>query len=164
MKKYVFDLDQTLYTLNDISQLDNLNTLYKSFKPNQFLKDLLKSIPYPKYILTNANTSHAVQVLKKLDLLSSFDDILTADHFTNLKPHPEPYNTAIEKFNLTNSENIIFFEDNIFNLETAKNYYNWTTVLIHPTTQLTNKPEYIDFNFSNVENAILFFKIKEELC
>ena len=164
MKKYVFDLDQTLYTLNDISQLDNLNTLYKSFKPNQFLKDLLKSIPYPKYILTNANTSHAVQVLKKLDLLSSFDDILTADHFTNLKPHPEPYNTAIEKFNLTNTENIIFFEDNIFNLETAKNYYNWTTVLIHPSTQLINKPEFIDFNFSNVENAIIFFKIKEQYC
>lgn len=158
MSKFIFDLDMTLYYFDNIA---NLKQLYKRCKPNLYLQELLKSIPDKKYIITNANLSHTNLILKKLGILDYFEDILAVDHFQNMKPHPEPYELAIQRFNLNKNENIIFFEDNILNLETAKNAFGWTTVLVNPLFNTTNRPEYIDFNFSNIENALMFFKIKD---
>ncbi len=63
--KFIFDLDLTLYADNEYTQTDDEDIYYNSFKRKPFLKELLQSIPHPKYILTNASKDHADDVLKK---------------------------------------------------------------------------------------------------
>ena len=52
-KKFIFDLDLTLYSKKDY--IFNKNELiYNSFKPKNFLRKLLIKLPYKKFIFTNA--------------------------------------------------------------------------------------------------------------
>ena len=57
------------------------------------------------------------------------------------------------------SKKKIFFEDTLENLETAKKL-GWTTVFINNDSlseSKINKYNYIDYKFSCVEQALLFF-------
>ena len=59
---YVFDIDDTLYDLDDFS--------YEDLLYSKRLANNLDAIPknIPKYILTNAHSSHAIKVLNILKI------------------------------------------------------------------------------------------------
>ena len=162
MVKFIFDLDYTLYSANDCIETDNSTIFYNSFKKKNFMNHLLLQIPHEKYIFTNGSYSHADLVLDKLENKDLFTDIVSTDMvFDNLKPAPIMYEAAIRKFNIGRNEEVFFFEDSEENLEMAKKRYGWNTILIDPIS-LGKKPKYIDYRFKTIEEALLFFIVKDK--
>jgi len=161
MVKYIFDLDLTLYSENDCNENLEETEYYNSFKQKNFVKQLLGQIKDKKYILTNASLGHASIVLDKTNLMDSFDDIISSDMVNAFKPYRIIYDTAINAFGINKNDKVIFFEDQLDNLKTAKKIYNWTTVLISP--EKTRKSKYVDYVFSTIEDALLFFVFKDKM-
>ena len=77
-----------------------------------------------------------------------------------LKPDPEVYEKAIKKFKVVKNETIYFFEDSVENLITAKEF-GWNTILIEPNFS-GKKPGFIDYAFKTIEEALLFFVVKQK--
>ena len=161
MTKFVFDLDLTLYAETDYTDNISEEKYYNSFRNKNFVRKLLKQLKGNKYILTNANLSHASLVLDKINLMNVFDDIISSDMVNSYKPYRIIYDTAIKEFNISNKDKVYFFEDQADNLKTAKKLYNWTTILISP--EKTRKANYIDYKFSTIEEALLFFIVRDNL-
>ena len=57
-----------------------------------------------------------------------------------------------------NDYKIIFFDDLLDNLVTAKRI-GWMTVWI--SDKFNEKPEYIDYSFPNIYDALIYFRLKE---
>ena len=160
---YVFDLDYTLYSRDDFTNHPNIKIMYDSFQPKPFLHQLLKSLKGNKYIFTNANYKHTHEVLKRCGIPENiFLGITSYDMSKFLKPAPESYLYAIQKFNLTPEDITIFFEDTLENLKAAKELHGWLTVWITPYAR-GGKPDYVDYSFSSIEEALLFFVIRDKV-
>jgi len=161
MKLYIYDLDNTLHSQYECEETDDEEKYYASFKKKKFLKHLMKNTKPSQFIFTNGNYSHAALVLKKLGLHSLFPKkrITSSDMFAyKYKPLPESYKKAIERFNISADDEVYFFEDTPENLEAAKQL-NWKTILVGDNSKI--KEDYIDWKFRNIEEALLFFKIKD---
>ncbi len=169
MVKYIFDLDLTLYSPLDYKgEARSLKAMYDNFTPKPYLRNLLNAIKHNKYIITNGNLAHANIVLSRLELNNIFTDIVSSDMVKRLKPNPEPFDLAIRLFGINQGcEQILFFEDNIDNLETAKLKYGWTTILLtnkfNESTPKYTYPPYVDFVFRNIEEALIFFMVREHI-
>jgi FMN phosphatase YigB (HAD superfamily) len=155
--KFIFDLDLTLYSDNEYTQTDDEDIYYNSFKRKPFLKEILQSIPHPKYILTNASKDHADDVLKRMGILKCFKNIMSADMFELYKPAIQTYKVAINLFKIRDSDKIFYFEDLAENLKPAKENYNWTTIwLTKNASNNRRKPKYVDYKFSSIEEAMMY--------
>ena len=158
MPNYIFDLDFTLYSKYDIDQTTDTK-YYKSIGPNIFLNKLLNQLNGNKYIFSNGNKAHVDFILDKMKLKPFFIKIATLDDYpNNSKPDMKAYEYVIGTFNMDSNKKI-FFEDTLENLETAKNL-GWTTVFINNdglSENEINTYNYIDYKFSCVEQALLFF-------
>jgi HAD superfamily hydrolase (TIGR01509 family) len=162
MVKYIFDLDLTLYSENDFIDHSNPRLFYNSFKEKRMLKQLLSLIDYKKFILTNASYDHAVDVMKRLNITDQFHSIISSDIANDeFKPDKPIYDLAIKTFKVNRNETVYFFEDQIDNLKTAKKEYKWNTVLITP--QKMRKPQYVDYIFPTIEEALLYFIVKDKM-
>ena len=162
MVKFIFDLDYTLYSANDLIETDTSHIYYNSFTPKNFMKHLLTQIPYDKFIFTNGSFSHAEIVLDKLSIKNQFNDVLSTDMvFNRLKPEIIMYEAAIQKFDIKKNEDVFFFEDSDDNLKIAKNKFNWNTILISPVS-IGRKPKYVDYIFKTIEEALLFFIVRDK--
>ena len=162
MKYYLYDLDNTLHSPFECDDTEDEDKYYASFKKKHFLKHLMKHINHKQCIFTNGNYSHAELVLKKLGLHSLFpkEKIVSSDMFEyRYKPYPESYKKAIERFNISDGDEVYFFEDTLENLEAAKEL-KWKTILVGDNSKI--KEPYVDWKFRNIEEALLFFKIKEK--
>ncbi len=143
--KYIFDLDGTLY--KDIGYFK-----YSNIKANPMLRYYLKILKNC-YIFTNGTKFHLENCLKRLKCTSCFKNTISREEFfPYLKPSIHPYRFSIIKFNLLNDK-VIFFEDQLINLKTAK-LFGWTTVYIG---RLKNLPNYVNFQFSTINQALKFF-------
>lgn len=161
MVKYIFDLDYTLYSASDVNDKGSDRDFYNSFKPKEFMNHLLDKLDGNNYIFTNGNFHHAMDVIKKMNLAWNFKDIQSTDMVSDkLKPDPEVYNEAIKKFKILKNETIFFFEDSVENLITAKEF-GWNTILIEPKFS-GKKPAFIDYAFKTIEEALLFFVVKQK--
>uniref|UniRef100_A0A6C0EKI4 Pyrimidine 5'-nucleotidase n=1 Tax=viral metagenome TaxID=1070528 RepID=A0A6C0EKI4_9ZZZZ len=158
MPNYIFDLDFTLYSKHDIDQTTNTK-YYKSIEPNLFLNKLLSRLNGTKYIFSNGNKSHVDFIVDKMHLKSFFNKIATSDDYpTTIKPHMNAYNYVLKNFNLK-KQPTYFFEDTMENLLTAKKL-GWKTVFINNdglSDKEIQKHKYVDYKFSCVEQALLFF-------
>jgi len=152
MTIHIFDLDDTLLmsdTYNDYLDIKPLKSL------NKILYNLNK-----KYIFTNATYNHAIKCLSNMNA-PIFEFIFARDNlYSNqkLKPNINPYiyiNSIIIKNNDT--ELVIFYDDQLSNLETAKQL-NWMTVWI--TKSNDNKPDYVNYKFNNIIDAINYMENK----
>ena len=161
MKRFIFDLDWTLYNSRDNINETTDEDYYNSFKPKIFLVELLRELNEKVYIFTNGNTSHAIEVLTRLGLKKIYPDtnIITRDHIQYLKPHPDGYSRAISNFKIHRDDEVYFFEDTYENLLTAKKF-GWKTVLVGNKKPKDNN--FIDFTFDHIEEALLFFLIKKK--
>lgn len=161
MKKFIFDLDWTLYNRRDNIDESSNEAYYNSFKRKPFLKNLLKELKEDIYIFTNGNTIHAVEVLTRLGLKELFPNerIISRDNIKYLKPHPIGYYKVIQDFKISRTDEVYFFEDTIQNLLMAKKL-GWKTILI--SDHKTEYCNYIDYTFSHIEEALLFFLVKKK--
>lgn len=149
---YIFDLDDTIIKHQNPFDVD-----YRNIKKSNSLIQLLSETKSNKnYIFTNGTKSHADIVLRKLELENIFDDIFARENYQNfMKPHINSFLIVQDKINnySLNKNIIIFFDDQLENLKSAKKL-KWVTILIH--IDFINKPNYVDFAFPNIHQALLY--------
>lgn len=155
MATYVFDVDDTLILHNKEN-----NDYYKT-PNNGTLKELINSLKYQKlYVYTNGTFGHGEDIVKNLLLENEIprENIFARDVIPHMKPHSESFNYVnnVIKRDLKGSPStILFFDDLIENLVEAKKI-GWKTIWISP--EFPQKPDYIDYAFPNIFQALLFFK------
>ena len=147
---WVFDLDYTLYQLPK-----NIEFNYLYLTPNNKLNNQLKLLPLKKVLFTNGTRGHAFKCLKLLKLEDIFENIVAREDVQYImKPTIYSFNQFCLLNNINKTDKVVFFEDSIENLITAKNKFNWITVFIYPKRI---KIKEIDFWFPNIEAALSFF-------
>lgn len=139
----VFDLDQTLY--------QHKNFEYEKLKKNNYLNFLLSMINYDKIIFTNATDNHAKKCITSMDISEYFKDCITRDTIQDFKPYRSAFEKFIKHTKIKYGDRVIFFEDTLENLQTAK-YYGWATIFIG--NKYNNKYPYVDMSFDNVEDSL----------
>ncbi|KQX02116.1 HAD family hydrolase [Massilia sp. Root418] len=72
----------------------------------------------PMCVVTSSTGSHFALIHSRLDLLRHFRFVLTAEHYTNSKPSPEPYLLGLEKLGLA-AERCVVVEDSPRGLQAA---------------------------------------------
>jgi len=148
----VFDLDDTLLMSNSYNKYDDI-------REHTNLNEQLNNYDCKKFIYTNGTYGHAISSLKNMNSLENFSDIFARDTLQHYKPNPKSFNEVCNilyhSHNL--NDNIIFFDDLPSNLQAA-NYFNWTTVWIHPSSKNYNIPNYIDYSFPDIITALKSLK------
>ena len=157
MISYIFDLDYTLYSEVDVNDKGTNKQFYKSFKKKPLLSKLIKNLPGKKFIFTNGNNDHLEDVLTKMKLKTAFNNTTNSDEFKlHMKPDIYSYLYVENKFKLDRFKEVYFFEDSLENLKTAKKL-GWLTVLIDLKDSYTRSYSFVDFKFSTIEKALIFF-------
>jgi HAD superfamily hydrolase (TIGR01509 family) len=72
----------------------------------------------PMGVVTSSMGSHFALIHSRLDLLRHFRFVLTAEHYTNSKPSPEPYLLGLQKLGLA-AERCVVVEDSPRGLQAA---------------------------------------------
>ena len=112
---FIFDLDDTLYKKNKpVEYNPERNKLLKRLKQKGKLM-----------IFTNNSKENTDKILKQLKLKSMFEKV----YVNGMKPNHRMYKKIDEDIKRKTKEKVVFFDDKIENLITAK-YYKWTTVHI----------------------------------
>ena len=157
MNVYVFDLDDTLI-IHESSKVK-----YHMMKHDLLLDNLLRySHTNKKYIYTNGTLDHALVCIKNLEMNHHFNRLFTRTDLRFMKPYKESFEEVEYKIKVDCVDkeiNIVFFDDQLINLEIAKTL-DWTTIWINP--KFMNKPEYVDFSFPNIYQALLYFNMEIE--
>jgi len=146
----VFDIDDTIY-VHKTTLLD-----YKNIRPDYQLKSQLQRIQYPKFVLTNATYGHANMILNKLNIDDEFEKVYSRDNIPYMKPSPYCYDAVendIGQTLLGESISIIFFDDLLQNLESAKNN-GWSTIWISPNYNEGKDYDYVDRSFPTLKEAL----------
>tara|TARA_Y100000389_G_scaffold69275_1_gene65925 strand:- start:3082 stop:3552 length:471 start_codon:yes stop_codon:yes gene_type:complete len=146
----VFDIDDTIYvhTSNEMN--------YNLIRHDYQLKSQLQRIRYPKYILTNATYGHANLIVNQLGIEDEFEKIYARDNIHKMKPSPYCYRTVsidIEHDLLSQTNEYIFFDDLLVNLEGANNE-GWKTVWISPDYLESYKYPYVNKGFPTLKDAL----------
>jgi beta-phosphoglucomutase len=116
-------------TTNDQKKLEEIHKrkklVYKSYlheaRINQPLVDLLKSLKntYKIALVTTASKINANEILNRFGIIDIFDLILTQEDIIKNKPAPDGYLKAMNFFNVT-PEDCIIFEDSNIGIEAAQ--------------------------------------------
>jgi putative hydrolase of the HAD superfamily len=162
-KKYFYEYGTTLSGLmkqDGVDPHDFLEFVHDidiSWLPKDLkLKEELLKIKEKKYIFTNGSHAHVENVTKQLGINGLFDgtfDIVDADFVP--KPHIDPYNKIIEKFDLDPRKSILI-EDIAHNLEQAKNL-GMKTCWLENNEAFAKKDadkHYIDYKIKNLPSFL----------
>jgi FMN phosphatase YigB (HAD superfamily) len=141
--KFIFDLDNTLYD-------PNLKLSNQRYNPK--FNKLLKELQGKKYIFSNNTSTNGSKILKHLKVKSIFHKATYINNFHIPKPHMHAFTFAIKYFNIKQNDTVIFFDDNLANLLTAKKY-DWITVYVGTQFKNISYPS-IDFAFENIMHAL----------
>ena len=162
-KKYFYEYGTTLSGLmkqDGIDPHDFLEFVHDidiSWLPKDLkLREELIKIKEKKIIFTNGSHAHVENVTKQLGIYGLFDgafDIVDAD-FTP-KPHLDPYEKLIKKFNINPNQSILI-EDIAHNLEQAKNLGMKTCWLENEETfaKKDSDKSYIDYKIKNLPSFL----------
>ena len=149
MLYWIFDLDHTLYNLSKQERFS-----YSKLHKNTQLNAQLYLLPCTKILFTNGTVGHAETSLKKIGIYKHFEGrIFARDNLNSLKPNMTAYERLINAVGIRTSDKVVFFEDSVENLITAKNY-NWITILICKGRCLLDE---VDFCFSNINISLNYF-------
>ena len=155
-KHFIFDLDDTLLMHNEYNIECCSKEFYEQIIPEFYLQYLLKNLVGELYIFSNGTKEHVIHSLKSLGLLNLFkySNIYGRNTLNNLlKPDPKAFDLFLKKTKIPSTDEVIFFEDQKKNLQTAK-YYNWKTVLI----SYQKKSPFVDYHFYVIEDALQNFQ------
>ncbi|MGB9585972.1 MAG: pyrimidine 5'-nucleotidase [Anaerolineales bacterium] len=110
---YQVDADDYLQFVHDIP-------LDQFLKPEPELHEMIQTLPYRKYVFTNADSNHALRVLNALHLEDCFDgiiDVRAIDFYC--KPEPEAYHIALQRAHVHDPQTVVYLDDSINNLSPA---------------------------------------------
>lgn len=145
----VFDLDDCLIMHNGPMNYSRINE-------NTHLSYYLNHLPYDKYIYTNGTYGHADEVLRKMKLSRNFKMIYSRDTVVRMKPDIDAaidVQDHIRYLSRQSNTQLVFFEDNLENLETAKKL-GWKTVWIHPKFRMGEIYPYVDESYPDIISAL----------
>jgi len=152
---YVMDIDDTI-----VLHTKGKHDLYNMNSDTELL-ELISGLNYQKlYLYTNGTYGHGYNVSSNLQLNDIIYSIFARDNIPYMKPHISSFNYVNNKITdyKRNDYKIIFFDDLLDNLVTAKRI-GWMTVWI--SDKFNEKPEYIDYSFPNIYDALIYFRLKE---
>lgn len=124
---------------------DAFNALLLQFDSSvcQYISGLNTS--FPIYLLSNTSSIHSRLFLERdfpnYNLFDSFIRIHLSFEMGMVKPNVGIYEQLVTHNNLQDHQ-IVFFDDNVRNVESARNY-GWDAVLINPNTSLHQIQEHI---------------------
>ena len=123
MSNHTVDPEHFLAYVHDVPVADYL-------QQDEQLREILMTIPQPKWILTNSDKAHATRVLNALHLHDLFEDILdiTVMQYEN-KPNPGVFHKALALAGNARADQSVFVDDIPHNVAQAKNL-GWLTVLV----------------------------------
>ena len=162
-KKYFYEYGTTLSGLmkqDNIDPHDFLKFVHDidiSWLPKDLLlREELIKIKEKKYIFTNGSHAHVKNVTRQLGIEDLFDgafDIVDANFIP--KPHIDPYEKIIKKFNLDPKQSILI-EDIAHNLEQAKNLGMKTCWLENDESFAKKDADksYIDYRIKNLPSFL----------
>jgi len=162
-KKYFYEYGTTLSGLmkqDNIDPHDFLEFVHDidiSWLPKDLkLREELIKIKEKKYIFTNGSHAHVENVTRQLGIDGLFDgafDIVDANFVP--KPHIDPYQKIIKKFNLDPKKSILI-EDIAHNLEQAKNLGMKTCWLENDETFAKKDADksYIDYKIKSLPSFL----------
>jgi putative hydrolase of the HAD superfamily len=106
--------------------------LEQYLEPDPRLRELLLTIPSPKWILTNSDLPHARRVLEMIGIADCFNGIIDITQLEFVcKPDPGAYQKALDLAGLISASGCLLVEDSVDNLQVAKEI-GFTTVLVDP--------------------------------
>lgn len=111
--------------LDYVHNIDYENILSR----DEDLSRILLSIPFKKYIFTNGSKSHAVNVLKNLDVIDYFEQVISIE---DIDFHPKPSDESFIKFIMITKlepKSSYFIDDMPENIEKAKEF-GFKTILV----------------------------------
>jgi len=113
--------NQSVENLQQIKQLTYRQRASSEVKlfdhVEEYLLELSQLVPIA--LATNSSTDDVLAVFQATNLQRHLKVIVTANDVSNLKPHPEPYQTATSKLGL-NPSNCIALEDSPAGINSAK--------------------------------------------
>jgi len=155
MKYYIFDLDNTLYKLNENMKI--VNTI------DIILLNKLKT-QGTIIMFSNATRSHCDYWCSILNIKEYFPTIISADNLQHTKPNPLSYEKVIELCDIKNTDTVYFFDDIPINLYSASKY-NWNTYLINKDNNMENynkTKEDSENNNNNTNNNVHLYWLSEK--
>lgn len=81
--------------------------------------DGLRNIGCKTVVVTTASRQNTIDILSYYKKNDCFDDLITAEDYTNKKPAPDSFLEAMKRFNVDASQTMIF-EDSEVGIEAAK--------------------------------------------
>lgn len=108
--KYIFDLDNTLYS-------KETGPVY-----NKSLVKYLKNLRGQKIIFSNNTTYRGNQILKTMRIKSLFSKCIFLGGKKIKKPRKESFLYASKIFKLNKNDNVIFFDDRLENRKIAAQF------------------------------------------
>ncbi|KAI3935741.1 hypothetical protein MKX01_032925 [Papaver californicum] len=138
---------------------------YELIKPDNQLRDLIRSIPQRKIIFTNSDRNHAIKVLEKLGLEGCFEQIICFESINPnlsksnnpreypvcLKPSIDAMKIAIDIANI-DPRCTLFLDDNVQNIASGKSV-GLHTVLVGKTMK-TKEADYAVGNIMNLNRMV----------
>lgn len=107
---YHVDADDYLQFVHDIP-------LHEYIKPDEELREMVLTLPFRKFIFTNADSNHAERVLRAINMVDCFDGIIDVRSINfYCKPEIEAYQIALHKANIRDPQTVIYLDDSIANL------------------------------------------------
>lgn len=104
------NIDLTLKELSNIKDnlfIKNIKKIKIQEGIHEFLQEIRNS-GYKACIVTNCNKKVANEIINYIHINTFIDFIISSDDCIIGKPNPEPYNKAIEKYNIPNNKCIVF--------------------------------------------------------
>jgi putative hydrolase of the HAD superfamily len=162
-KKYFYEYGTTLSGLMNHDNIDPheflefVHDIDISWLPkDKVLREELIKIKEKKIIFTNGSHAHVDNITKQLGIDGLFDgafDITDANFIP--KPHLDPYEKLIKKFNIDPSQSILI-EDIAHNLEQAKNLGMKTCWLENDEAFAKKDADksYIDYKIDNLPSFL----------
>ena len=153
------DLSLTeLSSLKDKLFIENINKIKIIYGVGDIIKKI-KLLGYKICIVTNCNKSVAEKIIKYINIDKSIDFIISNNDCINGKPNIEPYQKAIEKYNISNKKCFIF-EDSKSGILSAKGINPKLLIgieTIYSSAELINygvSSTIKDYNNLNINNLI----------
>ena len=146
--------------LDEVHKLD-----YSIVNPNKDLNKEIAKLKGRKLIYSNANKKHVDEILVRLELNNTFDEIFDIKMANYIpKPDIQAYMEFIKKFDI-NPKNTIMFDDIAKNLVPAKKV-GFTSVWIdigveNFSDDIKNSKEFLDFETKDLSTFL--YKVNREL-
>lgn len=156
MIHFVFDLDDTL-----IIHEKNISIDYYKMKEDLLLTECLKKCKGKCYIYTNGTGGHALEVIKRMNIINMFEKIYSRDTIPSMKPYINSFISVDRDIgNLYPGSKVVFFFDDLLeNLKTA-HQLGWKTFWINPNHKEGYKYSFVDLSFPNIKDCLIYLESK----